>query len=247
MEKQANLRETEISGIIQNPDEIERRYLAENAFLKSLSLGDYEKTILDLEYFLSFKIEPRTRDKLRHSRHMMLVLNTLCRKYLELSNHIHPLYLDDISTKIGKRLQELDNVQKINAFYKEIVRKYCLLVQNHSGYGYGSIIRNVVAYIDFHYFEDISLHILADKFNISRSYLCALFKKEVGITLTDYLHKVRIRNAIFLLNSSNLSMDAIAVACGYTDLNYFIRIFKRQNGISPKAYQKRVRRSETVL
>ena len=58
--------------------------------------------------------------------------------------------------------------------------------------------------------------------------------------MTDYLHKARIRQAIFLLNSSHLSIGDIATACGYTDFNYFIRVFKKLKGISPKTYQKRI-------
>ena len=229
-----------IENIRKNPYEIEQRYLAEHTLLNSVSMGDYEASVKNIEYLFTFKMEARSEDKLRNIRHMMVILNTLCRKHIELVNHIHPLYIDDVSYKIAKRLQEIEDLQSMENIYKEILRRYCLLVQNHSRKGYGDTVKNVVAYIDFHYYEDLSLSTLAIKFSLSRSYLSSLFKKEVGITLTDYLHKARIRQAIFLLNSSHLSIGDIATACGYTDFNYFIRVFKKLKGISPKTYQKRI-------
>lgn len=49
-----------------------------------------------------------------------------------------------------------------------------------------------------------------------------------------------MRKAITLINSSALPVAAIATACGYNDINYFTRIFKRTYGLSPKQYQKSV-------
>lgn len=49
-----------------------------------------------------------------------------------------------------------------------------------------------------------------------------------------------MRKAITLINSSALPITAIATACGYNDINYFIRIFKRTYGLSPKQYQKTI-------
>jgi len=67
-----------------------------------------------------------------------------------------------------------------------------------------------------------------------------LFKKETGTTLTDYIHTVRMRKALTFLNGTSLSIQTIASVCGYSDLNYFIRIFKRRYGLSPKQYQKSI-------
>lgn len=106
--------------------------------------------------------------------------------------------------------------------------------------GYSKVVKEVISYIDFHYAEDLSLSFFAELFSVSKSYLSGLFKKETGVTLTDYIHQVRNRRAITLINSSSLSITTVAASCGYNDINYFIRMFKREYGMSPKQYQKSI-------
>ena len=103
--------------------------------------------------------------------------------------------------------------------------------------GFSKVIKEVVSYIDFHYAEDLNLSFFAEMFHISRNYLSGLYKKETGMTLTDYIHQVRSRRAITLINSSSLSITTIAVSCGYNDINYFTRMFKKIYGVSPTQYR----------
>ena len=76
--------------------------------------------------------------------------------------------------------------------------------------------------------------------HVTKSYLSTLFKKETDTNITDYIHSVRIRHALVLLNSTALPIHAIATSCGYSDINYFIKIFKRLNGNSPKQYRSQM-------
>ena len=93
---------------------------------------------------------------------------------------------------------------------------------------------------DFHYAEPLTLAFFADMCHVTKSYLSSLFKKETGSNLTDYIHGVRIRHSLQLLNSTTLPIHVVANGCGYTDVNYFIKIFKRIHGISPKQYRNQM-------
>ena len=88
--------------------------------------------------------------------------------------------------------------------------------------------------------DDLSLKALAEEFSISPSYLSSLFKKETGSTLTDFVNKKRIENAVFLLNSTDLQIQSIAAASGVADLNYFTRLFKRNMGRTPSEYREMI-------
>ena len=64
------------------------------------------------------------------------------------------------------------------------------------------------------------------------------FKKEIGITIFDYLNKYRVNNSIKQINSSNDSLTKIALNNGFYSLEYFSEIFKKEIGVSPQKYKK---------
>ena len=123
---------------------------------------------------------------------------------------------------------------------KEMVRKYCLLVKNHSMKGYSLLIRKVLTQIDYDLTADLGLKNLAAQLNVNPSYLSTLFKKETGSTLTEYVNQKRIEHAVFLLNSSNLQIQMIAQYSGIPDVNYFTKTFKKIIGITPKEYRDHI-------
>lgn len=220
-------------------DSIAERYDVENKFMSAIAAGDYDRAHSLYGKLISYNIRPRAENPIRNQQHQAIILNTLCRKAAEFGG-VAPLYIDNLSTRFAVLINEMYSVGDIKALIKEMTHKYCLLVKNHAMKGYSAVTKDIISYIDFHYFEDLGLNRFAEMFNISKTYLSNLFKKETGVTLTDYIHQTRMRKAITLLNSSSLPMTAVATACGYNDINYFIRIFKRTYGLSPKQYQKTV-------
>jgi two-component system response regulator YesN len=100
-----------------------------------------------------------------------------------------------------------------------------------------NLISRVRTFIDEHYREDLSLKSLADKFNISYSYLSTLFKQETGLSVVTYLTNYRLETAARMLTTTTADIASIAEMIGYSDLNYFYRLFKKQYGITPLAYR----------
>ena len=82
-----------------------------------------------------------------------------------------------------------------------------------------------------------ALKALAGRLNVTSSYLSSLFRKEMGMTLTDYVNQQRIAHAQYLLLNTSAPIKAIAQQCGIADLNYFVRMFKRAAGVTPKVYR----------
>ena len=104
--------------------------------------------------------------------------------------------------------------------------------------GYSLNARNTLVCIDANLSSDLSLHTLASMQNISSGYLSALFKKETGYTLTDYVNKRRMKYAAHLLTTTMLQVQTISQYCGIQDLNYFSKIFKRYYGSAPTEYRQ---------
>ena len=88
------------------------------------------------------------------------------------------------------------------------------------------------------YTQPHTLDDLATMIHWQKNYLCRRFREYTGMTIFAYLHDLRIRNAIRLLSHSRKTIAEISECCGFSDVNYFSRVFRRLSGISPAQYRK---------
>ena len=93
-------------------------------------------------------------------------------------------------------------------------------------------------YIDDNYMKDISLSDVAEVIHLNPFYFSRHFKEEVGINFSDYLTKVRIREAKRLLLETDMNVTEIALAVGYRDSNYFSRVFRRAEEVPPRVFRQ---------
>ncbi|WP_110931922.1 AraC family transcriptional regulator [Paenibacillus bouchesdurhonensis] len=99
-------------------------------------------------------------------------------------------------------------------------------------------ISEIVRYINEHYTEELSLHLLADKFYISPYYLSRYFKKATGFTYVEYVNSVRIKEAKKLLEHSSMKVNLIARRVGFGSVTHFGRVFKEVTGNAPLYYRR---------
>lgn len=93
-------------------------------------------------------------------------------------------------------------------------------------------------YLDEHYAEKIVLDELAEKYYINKYYLTKIFKETYGSTISNYLIAMRITKAKQLLRFTDMTVDEIGSVVGMSDANYFSRMFRKVEGISPREYRK---------
>ena len=103
------------------------------------------------------------------------------------------------------------------------------------------MVQNVMDYINSEYPSITSLTDVASHAHISKEYLCQLFKKETGITVSHYLNGVRIQNACEILKKGEANIMETAMLCGYNSSMYFCKMFKSIVNMTPKEYRKLVR------
>ena len=99
-------------------------------------------------------------------------------------------------------------------------------------------ISQVKSFLDEHYKEKLSLESVASHFFIDKHYLARLFKAQYGVTLVTYLQQVRITHAKRMLRFTDKSIEEIGLECGIGELNYFSRVFKKLEGVSPSEFRR---------
>lgn len=229
---------------------IEDRYKAEHDLMEAVASGNTQEAMLRCQRFLSYRLSPRVSSPLRDRKNILFTFNTLLRKSAE-AGGVHPLHIDNLSRTLAIQIESAMTVDQLNQIRSGMVRKYCILVQNYSRRAYSQLVQTCMNNIDFYYNTELSLSWLARQCAVSESHLSTAFRKETGMTVTDYINKTRIRQALILLNTTSLPVGEISSRCGFFDSNYFSRVFRKFQGQSPKQYRsmihQKTRGSESSL
>ncbi len=136
---------------------------------------------------------------------------------------------------------EIENTNSMSALDKlehRMVETFIEKVNHVSTFKFSLVIRNTMTYIMNHLCEKLTLHDIAANVYVHPNYLSALFKKEVGITLFQYIIKRRIEESTYFLKYSNESIADIAVFYQFCNQSYYIKMFNKYMDTSPHAYRQ---------
>jgi YesN/AraC family two-component response regulator len=94
-------------------------------------------------------------------------------------------------------------------------------------------INRIIRYISTHYAEKLTVKALARHVNLDDDYCGHLFKRETGMTVHQYMTRVRVHNAENLLQSGGYKIHEVAELCGFSDVFHFYKLFKALRGFPP--------------
>jgi two-component system response regulator YesN len=147
-------------------------------------------------------------------------------------------WIQSDSLKDSEKLSQFNNVRTLAemiVLMENLVNNYVI----HSGDNQTLLIRKVISYINSHYLDNCSIDNVARSVGMNSAYLCVLFKKQTGMTVNQYMTKIKLEKAQELLKDPTIKIYEIAQMAGYQDHNYFARIFRKLTGYSPSEYRER--------
>ena len=216
----------------------------ENHLIHAVSQGNLQTAEEVLSTLFAFPFTDASHDVLRNMKNYAISLNSIFMKTVQL-NIVNSYDVLPVSTRFIKKIELCTSPKSCTTLVREMVRKYCLLIKNHTMKDYSPLIQQAIKQINLDLSADLSLHTIADKLNSNPSYLSTQFKKITGSTYTEYVQRKRIEHAILLLNTTSLQIQTIAQYCGIPDLNYFSKLFKKYVHYSPSAYRKEISKHES--
>lgn len=239
------LQEDDLDDILVNIKAMERRYAFENEMIRAVSLGQLHMEKRLVSAFSDQVFEKRIPDLLRNAKNYGIIMNTLLRKAAE-SGGVHPIYLDRVSSDFALKIEQMTSLSENGSLMIEMFRAYCRLVRKHTIQHLSSIVQKTVLLIEADLSANLSAGLLAKKQSVSLGYLSAIFKKETGKTISEYIREKRIKHAAHLLSTTNLQIQTVALHCGIMDVQYFSKIFKKQIGKTPREYREAQRCARSI-
>ncbi|MBQ8849803.1 MAG: helix-turn-helix transcriptional regulator [Clostridia bacterium] len=129
------------------------------------------------------------------------------------------------------------NAFKLNSYMLRIFSE--LLESTPASNENNTLAERVRNFIDSQYNSQVSLSDIAKKFGYTEEYILRIFKKHYGTSPHQYLIKLRMEHAMWLLENTDISVEQTALSVGYTDFSAFYRSFKKTYGTSPGVMKKK--------
>ncbi|MCI9081227.1 MAG: response regulator [Lachnospiraceae bacterium] len=215
----------EISRELVYPMQIERRILS------GLEKGVYQEVRQGIEEFMQqITQQEYGAEEIRHG-----VLKLMSRM-IDVAKEINQKAYEECQE--GSYLKDVFVIYtrtEIRQMLFRMAKKICdrKMKEGISNY----TINRTLEYIRTHYKEGISLEKTAEVLNITPEYLSMLFKREMGMNFSVFLKEFRISHAKRLLKGTDMKIYEVAQECGYSNSNYFTKVFKEVTGISPAEYR----------
>ena len=216
---------------------LEHNYASENQLIEAVSKGKLHQVTAVASAVFNNGAEQRLTDSLRDRKNYLVILKTLLRKAAEYGG-VHPLHIHRLSSHFATQIENARTIKQSLALQEEMIRSFCQLVKKHSLSQYSYYVGQTITLIQYDLTADLRLKTIAEKLNVNPSYLSSLFHREYGCTLTEFITKQRIDKGIALLRLTSKPVQEVAAECGIQDVNYFIKLFKKQTGFTPNRYRE---------
>jgi YesN/AraC family two-component response regulator len=150
---------------------------------------------------------------------------------------LYPEIAYTLSDLFIQNLEELNESKAVSQFLENALLEFAVRVEKSKKNKYSKPINSCQSYIFTHLYGDITLSHLAEIASMNPSYLSVLFKKEVGISLSEYIQRAKVDEAKSLMTYTNHSLTEIAILLNFHDHSYFTKVFKKFVGVTPKQFK----------
>lgn len=216
-------------------------YMAEQQILKFVEEGNiYYREKMDKLISFGNMVPTKNVNYLRQAKNSVLMFVALCTRAAirgglpsETAYSISDRYLENVEA--SKTIQEV--TEESHAMMEEFVQRVHRVKLDS---GISPAIQKCCDYICLHPEEKLDVHVLAEKAGYTDYYFSKRFKKEVGISVREYITNKKIEKAEELLRNTNYSVQDISEILGYSAQSYFGDVFRKAKGVSPGEYRMKI-------
>lgn len=189
-------------------------------------------------------LQPLSKGQIRFPRFLDVsnpAFSKVKREYLDILNVFHqtgafmPREGETVTESLSSQLFIRAGLLKILG----ILSSHSLLTEPEKKDDYRiETIKSTLGFIRSHYQDKLYIRDMAKQVNMNEQYFCRFFKKALGKSPVSYLNEYRIKQAIILLQTTDMPVMDICLDCGFNNLGNFLREFKKDTGFTPLQYRK---------
>ena len=213
----------------------------EIAFYEAICSGNMELVRVFMEPLFCEGCGILSEDPIRNLKYHMVVLAALIARYC-INGGMTPEESYSLSDFYIMKTDKCTTEAEIRRIHVEMIEGYTEKMRKLKLKGvYSKQIVHAVDYIITRLHHRILIDDVADHLGISSSYLSRLFKSETGMNFTDFVGKLKVEEAASLMLYTDYSDLDISNLLGFSSQSYFIKVFRKFIGVTPKAYKKQYR------
>ncbi|MBR4320316.1 MAG: helix-turn-helix domain-containing protein [Oscillospiraceae bacterium] len=210
----------------------------EIAFYESIGTGNMEMMRFFASPLFSEGCGVLSKDAIRNLKYHLVVSAALIARFCirygmtpEMAYQMSDLYI--------MKADEAQTEAEIRKIHQEMLEGYTRRMQRvRNSKVYSKQIVKSIEYISEHLHNRIMLSDMAEYLDISEAYLSRLFKEETGVSFSDYVNQQKVEAAASLLRYSDYTDSEISSLFCFSSQSYFIKVFRKHTGMTPKAYKK---------
>jgi len=207
-----------------------------NDIISSMFEMNKEETRLIINRFF----EEMTYDRNTSRKNIQCLCLIILSKLLDVIKKNTKLSDEEIANEyeLWNTVLDLETLDDLKGFLSERVMYLFKYFESSEDMTEKTILK-IKQVISEYFNEDLTIELIAKKVFLSKTYLCSIFKKNTGSTIGDFILEIRIQKAVEYFEKSKLSISEIGTRVGYSDQNYFTKVFKKYTGLIPSEYRKR--------
>ncbi len=213
----------------------------ERELLRYIDLGNYPRATEKLQEICHEIEQDFSRPEIKsYSRELLIVI---LRQIFSVTDINSQQFKENFAREdMISALQTADSGKKALEILQDQFRQLLNYIARESDRDFGAddTLHKARNYLESNFDKPLNLDKVAGEVGLSSSYLSRSFKQKFGVSFTDYLNQLRLDRSKRLLRHSNKNIGEIAEEVGFNDGNYFSKVFKREEGVTPTEYRKKL-------
>ncbi|MBO4379082.1 MAG: helix-turn-helix transcriptional regulator [Clostridia bacterium] len=137
-----------------------------------------------------------------------------------------------------RHLDTLDDADTLCIWLKDTMVHMSVMALQKYHIVYHDVVSKTIQFLRANWDKKITLDEIVSATHVSKAYLCTIFKKQMGMSILEYLTRLRVEKAKEMLSASNITLMEIAQQCCFFDQSYFSKVFRKYSGYTPKQWRE---------